>query len=64
MVERYDFWIILRHIYGLLAEFHSIYSVLEDKIACLYDYKALLVFGNLGFIYQKSHQGIITTENV
>ena len=64
MVECYDFWVILGHVYGLLAEFPSIDSVLDDTIACLYNYKALLVFGNIGFIYKKSHQGIVTTEKV
>ena len=64
MVEHYGFWVILGHVYGLLAEFHSIDSVLDDTIACLYNYKALLVFGNFGFMYKKSHQSIVTTEKV
>ena len=30
MVERYEVWVILGHVYWLFAEFHAIYSVLND----------------------------------
>ena len=30
MVEYYEVWVILRHVYGLFIEFHTLDSVLDD----------------------------------
>ena len=30
MVERYEVWVYLGHVYGLFAEFHTNDSVLDD----------------------------------
>ena len=30
MVQHYDAWVILRHVYGLFARFHAVDSVLDD----------------------------------
>ena len=30
MVERYEVWVILGHVYGLFARFHTVDSVLDD----------------------------------
>ena len=46
MVERYEVWVYLGHVYGLFAEFHTNDSVLDDTLEHVLYYNQLfyLVF--------------------